>query len=411
MGGVLFDKDGTTLIQYPNGKIGLTYQIPYGVNSIGKHAFIECNLTSVTIPGSVTSIGDWAFCFSHLTRLTIPDSVTSIGELAFCETPLTSLSIGSGVTSIGRAAFADCIYLTGAYFYGNAPATFGADVFAETAPGFNIYYINGWPDWTNPWHGYPTAKWAGLQAIADFVTRFYQLCLLRDPDTGGLNYWVDLLVTGQQTGAGISQGFILSNEFITRNASDSDFLDIMYMTFFNRAADSGGKAYWQSQLDSGMSRQFILANFVNSNEFSSVCNSYGITRGSIQLTEPADLNPQVTAFVNRFYQLCLDRDPDSGGLNYWVDLLVTKQSTGANLAQGFVFSSEFAAKGLSNTDFIAVMYRAFFDREPDGGGQAYWVGLLETGMSRLQVLAGFVGSQEFAALCSSIGIEVGVVNY
>jgi uncharacterized protein YjdB len=250
-----------------------------------------------------------------------------------------------------------------------------------------------------------------IQAIEDFVTRFYQLCLFRDPDTGGLNYWVDLLATGQQTGADISQGFIFSDEFIASNITDNDFLNILYSAFFDRAADSGGMAYWQSYLDNGMSRLFVLSNFVNSDEFSGICNDYGITRGSIQLTEPADLNPDVTAFVNRFFVICMDREPDSGGLNYWVDQLVTGQQTGAGISQGFIFSDEFTAKNLSNTDFITVMYRVFFDREPDSGGQSYWVGVLNAGTSRLEVLSGFVGSSEFAALCSGIGIEVGVVSY
>ena len=59
--GVLFNKDQTTLIQYPGGKQG-AYTIPNSVTSIGERAFSGCkSLTSITIPNSVTSIGDWAF--------------------------------------------------------------------------------------------------------------------------------------------------------------------------------------------------------------------------------------------------------------------------------------------------------------------------------------------------------------
>jgi hypothetical protein len=82
-GGVLFDKNKETIIQYPIGKTNNSYTIPESVTSIEPHAFAYCRLEYITIPESVTSIERWTFAYSYnLKSITIPESVTSIGTLA-----------------------------------------------------------------------------------------------------------------------------------------------------------------------------------------------------------------------------------------------------------------------------------------------------------------------------------------
>ena len=109
--GILFNKDYSALIKYPQKKLDTEYIIPNTVRNICNYAFGGCtNLTSIKIPDSVTSIGDQAFknC-TNLTKVKIPDSVTSIGNAAFdsCKS-ITSAIIGNSVTSIGDYAFDYC---------------------------------------------------------------------------------------------------------------------------------------------------------------------------------------------------------------------------------------------------------------------------------------------------------------
>jgi len=113
--GVLFDKNQTTLIQFPNGKAINNYTTPSSVTTIGESAFYSCNaLTNITLSSSVTSIGGSAFSScSGLTSITIPNSVTSIGGYAFNSCiNLTSINIPLGVTSIGSYAISECTKLT-----------------------------------------------------------------------------------------------------------------------------------------------------------------------------------------------------------------------------------------------------------------------------------------------------------
>ena len=87
--GVLFNKDKTTLIQYPIGSTRTSYTIPNSVTTVGDYAFYYCtSLTSVTIPDSVTTIDEGAFLdCTNLKNITISDSVTIIADGAFnmCE--------------------------------------------------------------------------------------------------------------------------------------------------------------------------------------------------------------------------------------------------------------------------------------------------------------------------------------
>ena len=127
--GVLFSKDKTRLICYPDGKSG-DYVIPDTVTSIGR-AFADCDgLTSVIIGNSITTIGDYAFEYCDgLTSITIPDSVTSIGNSAFCNCDsLTSVTIGNGVTTIGDSAFEACESLTSVTIP-DSVTTIGEDAF------------------------------------------------------------------------------------------------------------------------------------------------------------------------------------------------------------------------------------------------------------------------------------------
>ncbi len=111
MGGVLFDKDKTMIVQYPAGIPG-SYNIPNSVTFIGDSSFSYCiELTSVTIPESVALIGD--------------------------------------------NAFSDCAGLTAAYFLGDAPEAVEG-IFNNCDTAFTVYYLYGKAGFTNPWYGYPS---------------------------------------------------------------------------------------------------------------------------------------------------------------------------------------------------------------------------------------------------------------
>lgn len=245
------------------------------------------------------------------------------------------------------------------------------------------------------------------QNIEQFVTRLYNLCLSREPDTSGFNDWVDWLSTGKVDAAGTVSGFFNSQEMKNLSLSDDQYVEYCYMVLMDRTSDTDGKNNWINILDIGLSRQFVLKGFVESNEFSNICLTYGITRGSITTNEWRDNNYGVTAYVSRLYTKALGRQYEVNGLNGWCEKILTKQINAKKVATvGFFHSQEFLNKQLSNTDFVHVLYRTFLDREAEPEGLNSWVGLLNSGYSRDSVIAGFADSTEFKNLMLTYGIII-----
>jgi hypothetical protein len=109
LSGILFDKNQTTIVHYPNGAGG-TYTVPAGVTSIGDNAFERCFLTNINIPDNVTNIGAGAFDYCPgLTGFTLPSQLVTIGSGAFSGcSGITSITVPNGVSVIGDGAFESC---------------------------------------------------------------------------------------------------------------------------------------------------------------------------------------------------------------------------------------------------------------------------------------------------------------
>lgn len=243
-----------------------------------------------------------------------------------------------------------------------------------------------------------------FEDVRNFVRRLYTLVLERNPDEAGLESWVNVLVNGETTGAEVVRDFILSPEFIEKNVSDEDYIEILYNSCMNRPSDSAGKSAWMKRAEDGFSRLYILRGFIESDEFSEICREYGIVRGNITLTENRDQNDGVTRYVSRCYNIFLGRRPDVEGLNDWTGLILADRSYAAQLPDGFIGSDEFVKKKVSNEEFVRICYEAILDRQPDAQGLSAWVKRLEAGDSRHEVLAGFTDSIEFKELLADYGL-------
>ncbi|MEM8922566.1 MAG: SpoIID/LytB domain-containing protein [Actinomycetota bacterium] len=109
-------------------------------------------------------------------------------------------------------------------------------------------------------------------------------------------------------------------------ATDGHFagllLDDLYRSAFDRRADSGGRAFWRTQIDDGLTIEHVGVLFYGSDEY------YRRAGGT-----DAD-------FITSLYRRLLDRTPDGPGLAYWEDQLARQRVSTFDIAAGFHASPE-----------------------------------------------------------------------
>lgn len=288
--------------------------------------------------------------------------------------------------------------------------------------------------------------WADVVAVQNgpeqFVTRLYSVCMDRQPDSVGLEYWTSQLRSGAKSGGAVANGFLFSQEFLNHNYNNSTFVTYLYRVFFDREPDETGLNHWTRQLTNGKSREFVINGFINSVEWANLCLTYGITSGgtanptitvtpgsvapssdsssapvstlAVPVPTPAPVSTEVNVdairnFVVSLYNGCLGRYPDDTGLEYWTNKIASGEVTGKRAAEGFFYSREFliSLPTLTAEEVITRYYLVFLGRYPDADGMNYWRDVLINGGSADELFAGFADSQEFSDICQANGVPAG----
>lgn len=242
--------------------------------------------------------------------------------------------------------------------------------------------------------------WKSKSGVESFVYRLYNVALSRDAETAGLADWTGRLNTKKENAAQVAWGIFFSPEFKNKCYTDAQFIEMLYQTMFGRTGDNGGKQYWLSLLEKGVSREYVYHGFAESQEFSNLCGSFGVERGSVALNAYRDQNPDATGFIARLYTKMLGRKFDEDGLEDWCKKYLTKENTIEDIAShGFLHSKELDNQNLSDEEFVIRMYETFLNREPEENGLKDWLGRLQRGeVTRDSIVYGFTNSPEFGNL-------------
>ncbi len=240
------------------------------------------------------------------------------------------------------------------------------------------------------------------------VTHYYRSILDRSPDAAGKAYWdaeaarvTSLGANVNETWYALAMSFFTSAEYLALGRSPADYVRDLYRTFFNRAPDDVGLAYWSGQLNAGLPREVLLATFMFSPEFANFSRSIfgdGATRAEV-------------AAVVDLYRGLLARLPDSAGFAYWLGQFRAAQCASAAavyaqveaMSAAYSGSAEYLARGRNNSQYVGDQYNAFLRRGGDLSGVQFWISQLDTNArTRNTVRQDFIATPEFSARVAAI---------
>lgn len=123
-------------------------------------------------------------------------------------------------------------------------------------------------------------------------------------------------------------------------------------------------------------------------------------------------NFYLSEYINNFYELAFDREADHEGKLFWYNKLKNYEESLRYFITNLIYEKEFIEKNYSDYEFIDILYKIIFDRDPDSEGFNFWVNKYkekkkELGKVKAQkyVIDSFIYSDEFKEKAFMLSVE------
>ena len=284
--------------------------------------------------------------------------------------------------------------------------------FAAGAINPAAYNIVGFED------GKEIAK-VGETVATNVITELYNVILGRTPDEAGLNGNKAALMNGNVTHAQIAAGLFASPEGMGRALTDEQFINALYQALLGRTPNAAEVVSNKGALGSGTARAALFASFCNSQEYKNRCSAKGFSWSTIDPAKyPMDLpkptivvtEANAAAFVKTCYKQALNRTPGEGEAAGWVNEMVYGKQTAGQIAASILSVTECKDRGLSDVEFVKVVYQILLGRAASEEDANTWAGAVTAGATRSQVYFEILKSQECIDHCKACGFSNGSIN-
>jgi uncharacterized protein YkwD len=282
-----------------------------------------------------------------------------------------------GVTVTVQGAGSVTTFDTGGYSLQVNPGTYtvtfsggglGAPVTQTVSIGAGNYRLNVTPGGTSQ----ASAPVGTPDANTTWLTQTYQSLLGRSPGPNDLAYWLGQLQSGVSRDAVVAtiQG---SPEF--QRTDNSRWLAQIYPSTIGRSAGANDLNYWLGVLGQGASRQDVVGAMMNSVEYRRFDGSQ---------------------WLPGTYQTLLGRAPKDADFAYWLNVLGSG-ATHDQVIANIVSSAEFAAHaGGQSAGWVDLAYVDLLSRHAGPGDLNYWLGVL-SGTDRATAALQMMQSAEYQA--------------
>jgi hypothetical protein len=251
-----------------------------------------------------------------------------------------------------------------------------------------ITHMDGGSDGSDTVANVEMLRFGGADTRADaIIERLYEAVMHREADPDGKSFWLEANDGGVSM-HDIADGLLRSDEGEGHcgGLSNVEYVNKLYDSVLNRAADRDGLITWTTALENGtMDRADVLLGFVNSAD-----------KLAAEPVVELDFNQSEAATLVRMYDSLFNREADEDGINCHLESLENGASL-HDVALSFVNSGEAEELygSMSDIEFIDKLYSSTLDRTADVEGLITWTTALENGtMDRADVLLSFADSTE-----------------
>ena len=164
---------------------------------------------------------------------------------------------------------------------------------------------------------------------------------------------------------------VTANLFTPNGTGATAYVSSLYESVLGRTGSPTDVNNWVAEMNAGTTPAQVAAAFVNSSEHR-------------------------WDQVDYYYSVFLNRAPDPTA-STWVSMLQSGVSE-QTVAQDLIMSSEFQVEHITDASFVSALYEDVLGRAASNGEISAWLSAITGGMSRSQVAAAFIGSNESYAL-------------